>query len=78
MIAQVTDLKVGDFVHTIGDAHVYMNHIDQVKLQLERTPLERPRLKLNPAIRNIDDFKFEDIELVDYVHAPAIRAPIAV
>ena len=78
MIAQVTDLKVGDFVHTIGDAHVYLNHIDQVKLQLERTPLERPRLKLNPAIRNIDDFKFEDIELVDYVHAPAIRAPIAV
>lgn len=78
MLAQVTGLKVGDFVHTLGDAHLYVNHLEQVKTQLERDPLPLPTLKLNPEIENIDDFKFEDIELLNYQHHPAIRAPIAV
>ncbi len=78
MLAQVTGLKVGDFVHTLGDAHLYLNHLDQVRTQLEREPLPLPTLKLNPEIKNIDDFKFEHIELLNYQHHPAIRAPIAV
>jgi thymidylate synthase len=78
MIAQVTDLKVGDFVHTIGDAHIYKDHIEQVKEQLSRKPKEKPRLWLNPAIKNIDDFKSEDIKLEDYQSYAAIKAPIAV
>ena len=78
MIAQITDLEVGDFVHTIGDAHIYLNHVEQVKLQLEREPKPLPTLKLNPEVRCIDDFTFDDITLEDYEHAPAIRAPIAV
>jgi len=78
MIAQVCDLEVGDFVHTLGDAHIYLNHIEQVKEQLSREPLPLPRLELNPDIKNIDDFKFEDIKIVDYKYHPAIKAPIAV
>lgn len=78
MIAQVTDLEVGDFVHTIGDAHIYLNHREQVKVQLQRTPGPLPRLKLNPEVRSIDAFTYEDISLENYEHAPAIRAPIAV
>ena len=78
MIAQVTDLDVGDFVHTIGDAHIYLNHREQVQLQLDRTPGPLPTLRLNPEIRSIDGFTYEDITLENYEHAPAIRAPIAV
>ncbi len=78
MIAQITDLEVGDFVHTIGDAHIYLNHREQVQLQLERRPLPLPTLRLNPEIRSIDGFTYDDITLENYEHAPAIRAPIAV
>ena len=78
MIAQVTGLGVGDFVHTIGDAHIYLNHVEQVKTQLARTPKALPRLSLNPEITSIDVFKYEDISLENYQHEPAIRAPISV
>lgn len=78
MIAQVCGLDVGDFIHTIGDGHIYLSHIEQVKEQLSRDPLQLPKLWLNPNIKNIDDFKFEDIKLIDYQHHPAIDAPIAV
>lgn len=78
MIAQVTGLDVGDFVHTIGDAHIYLNHLDQVKTQLERSPKPLPKLALNSEITAIDDFKYEDITLMNYVHDSAIRAPISV
>jgi len=77
MIAHVTDLKPGEFVHTLGDAHIYHNHIDQVKEQLSRKPFPLPKLKLNPNIKNIDDFKIEDIELENYEHHPPIKAPMA-
>lgn len=78
MIAQVTGLGVGDFVHTIGDAHIYLNHLDQVKTQLGRTPKTLPRLELNPKVNSIDAFKFEGITLQGYEFEPAIRAPISV
>jgi len=78
LIAQVTNLKPYEFVHTLGDAHIYHNHVNQVKDQLARNPLPLPQLKLNPDIKNIDDFKMEDIELVNYEHHPAIKAPMAV
>lgn len=78
MVAQVCDLKVGDFVHTFGDAHLYLNHIDQANLQLSREHKPLPTLKLNPAIKNIFDFKFEDIEIVGYDPHPGIKAPVAV
>lgn len=78
MIAQVTGLMPGEFVHTLGDAHIYHNHFDQVKEQLKRKPLPLPRLWLNPKIKNIDDFKIDNIKLVDYKHHPAIKAPMAV
>jgi len=78
MIAQVCDLEVGDFVHTLGDAHIYTNHMDQVKTQLSRTPHSLPKLKLNPAIDNLFDFTIDDIAIVDYEHDEAIRAPVAV
>lgn len=78
MVAQVCDLRPGDFVHTLGDAHLYLNHLEQARLQLTRTPLPLPQLKLNPAIRRIEDFRFEDIEIVGYQSHPAIKAPIAV
>lgn len=78
MMAQVTGLEVGEFVHTLGDAHIYDNHVDQVRLQLSRRPKPLARLALNPAVDRIDGFAFEDIELLDYVHDPAIRAPVAV
>lgn len=78
MVAQVCDLKVGDFIHTLGDAHIYLNHLDQVKLQLSRDFRPLPQLKLNPAIRNIFDFKFEDIEVTGYDPHPSIKGEVAV
>lgn len=78
MIAQVSGLAAGEFVHTLGDAHLYLNHLEQVETQLARTPLDPPRLKLNPAIDDIFDFRFDDIELLDYKSHPSIKAPIAV
>jgi len=78
MIAQVTGLEPGDFVHTFGDAHLYLNHVEQAKEQLSREPKTLPRLKLNPNIKNIFDFSFEDIEISNYESHPSIRAPIAI
>jgi thymidylate synthase len=78
MIAQVTGLKPGDFVHTLGDAHLYLNHLEQADEQLTRTPYPLPRMELNPAVRDILDFKYEDFKLLDYRCHPAIKAPIAV
>ena len=78
MVAQVCDLKPGDFVHTYGDLHLYQNHLDQAREQLTRDCRPLPQMKLNPAIKNIQDFKFEDFELVNYNPHPSIRAPIAV
>src|SRR5574344_321331 len=76
MIAQVCNLEVGDFIHTIGDAHIYTNHFEQARLQLSRSPYPLPELKLNKDIKNIFDFKFEDIEIVNYTSHPTIKAPI--
>lgn len=78
MIAQVCGLKAGEFVHTLGNAHIYSNHFDQVKLQLSRQPYPLPQMKINPAVKNIDDFKFEDFELVDYQCHPTIKGDVAV
>ncbi len=78
MIAQVCGLKPGEFVHTLGNAHIYSNHFEQVKLQLTREPLALPTVKINPDVKNIDDFKFEDIELVGYQSHPAIKGEVAV
>ena len=78
MMAQVTGLKPGTFVHTFGDAHIYLNHIDQAKLQLTRTPHPLPKLELNSKITNIFDFNFEDIQLTDYTAHPHIKADISV
>lgn len=78
MMAQVTGLGVGEFIHTLGDAHLYSNHLEQTRLQLTRSPLPLPKLKLNPAVKNIFDFKFEDIEILGYEAHPAIKAEVAV
>ena len=78
MIAQVTGLKPGDFVHTLGDAHLYSNHIDQTKLQLSREPRKLPVMKLNPAVKDLFDFRYEDFTLEGYDPHPSIKAPIAV
>jgi thymidylate synthase len=78
MVAHVVDLVPGDFVHTFGDLHLYNNHLDQAREQLTREYRPLPRMKLNPAIKNIRDFKFEDFELVNYDPHPSIKAPIAV
>jgi len=78
LVAQVTDKQPHEFIHTLGDAHIYLNHFDQVKEQLNRKPLPLPKLKLNKEIKNIDDFKIEDIELENYEHHPPIKAPMAV
>ncbi len=78
MVAQVCDLQPGEFIHTLGDAHIYSNHLDQVNLQLTRDFKPLPKLKLNPAIKNIFDFKFEDISIVDYEAHPAIKGEVAI
>ena len=78
MIAQVCGLEPGEFIHTFGDVHVYNNHMDQVKLQLTRTPHHLPTMRLNPSVKNIFDFKFEDFTLENYQFHPAIKAPVAV
>ena len=78
MVAQVTGLEAGDFVHTIGDAHIYNNHIEQVNLQLTRDTKELPIMKLNPEVKSIFDFKIEDFELINYEAHPTIKGDIAV
>jgi thymidylate synthase len=78
MIAQVCDLKPGEFIHSFGDVHIYNNHIDQVKLQLSRTPYPLPFMRVNPSVKNIFDFSFEDFTLENYLSHPAIKAPVAV
>ena len=78
MVAQVCDLKPGEFIHTLGDAHLYTNHLEQARLQLEREPRPLPTMRLNPAVRSIFDFRFSDFTLENYDPHPAIKAPIAV
>lgn len=78
MLAQVCNLELGDFVHTTGDTHIYLNHIDQVKLQLSREPYPLPKIKINPKIKDIFSFDYSDFELVDYISHPSIKAEVAV
>jgi thymidylate synthase len=78
MMAQVCDMEPGEFVHSFGDVHLYKNHFEQAELQLSRTPFPLPQMRLNPEIKNIFDFKFEDFELVNYQSHPGIKAPVAV
>lgn len=78
MVAQVCDLALGDFVHTFGDAHLYLNHLEQVELQLSRTPHPLPQMKINPEVKDIFAFSYEDFELCNYVAEPHISAPISV
>lgn len=78
MVAQVCGLEAGEFIHTLGSAHIYLNHIEQVKTQLGREPYELPSLRLNPEISCIDDFTADDIELEGYKHHPSIKAPVAI
>jgi len=78
MVAQVTGLKPGDFVHTFGDAHIYNNHLDQVNLQLSRSPLPLPQLKINPAVNSIFDFRYDDFELINYQSYPHIKGEVSV
>jgi thymidylate synthase len=78
MMAQVCGLKEGDFVHTLGDAHIYLNHLEQVKLQLSREPRELPKMNINPDVKDIFGFKYEDFELIDYNPHPHIKGIVAV
>jgi thymidylate synthase len=78
MIAQVCDMEPGEFVHSFGDVHLYKNHFEQAELQLTRTPFPLPQMKINTAVKDIFDFKFEDFELLNYESHPAIKAPVAV
>ena len=78
MVAQVCGLEVGEFIHTIGDCHIYLNHLDQINLQLSRTPRSLPKMKINKEVKNIDDFQFTDFELTDYDPYPTIKGAVAV
>jgi thymidylate synthase len=78
MVAQVTGLKLGDFVHTLGDAHLYSNHMEQTLTQLKRDPRPLPTMKINPEVRDLFAFKYDDFELVGYDPHPAIKAPVAI
>ena len=78
MLAQVCDLEPGDFVHTFGDVHIYNNHLEQVKLQLSREPYPLPQMQINPGVKNISDFKYDDFKLTDYQSHPAIKGVVAV
>jgi len=78
MMAQACDLEAGEFIHTFGDAHIYSNHMEQVQLQLSREPRVLPQLKINPTVKNIFEFKYEDFELINYNPYPSIKAPVAV
>ena len=78
MMAQVCGLDAGTFVHTLGDAHLYNNHLEQAALQITREPMKLPKIKLNPNVASIDDFTYEDMEVIDYQHHPHIKAPISI
>ena len=78
MVAQVCNLELGEFIHTFGDVHIYKNHLEQVKLQLTREPRALPKMKLNPSVKNIFDFKYEDFELVGYDPHPHIKGEVSV
>jgi len=78
MIAQITGLEAGEFVHTTGDTHIYMDHLEQVKLQCSRTPKELPKMILNPNAKNIEDFKFSDFTLENYHPHPLIKGKVSV
>jgi thymidylate synthase len=78
MVAQATSLKPGEFIHTLGDAHIYLNHIEQVKLQLTREPYKLPRMTINPDVTDITKFRYEDFALSDYVAHPHIKGDISV
>lgn len=78
MVAQVCDLQPGEFIHTFGDTHIYLNHMEQVELQLSRTPMPYPKMHINPSVKDIFEFKYEDFKLEDYNPYPSIKAPIAV
>jgi len=78
MVAQVTGLKPGDFVHTLGDAHIYLNHLDQVKLQLTRDPYKLPSMLINPEVKDILKFRYNDFTLSDYISHPHIKGDISV
>ena len=78
MVAQVCELKPGDFVHTFGDVHLYNNHIDQAELQLTREPLKLPKMVLNPDVKSIYDFRYDDFQLVDYNPHPHIKAAVSI
>ncbi len=78
MIAQICDLEAGDFVHTLGDAHLYLNHLEQARLQLTRQPYPLPQMRINPAVKSIFDFEYEDFELLNYQAHPSIKAEISV
>lgn len=78
MMAQVCGLVAGDFIHTFGDVHLYSNHVEQAKLQLSRTPFALPQMKLNPEVKDLFSFRYEDFTLENYEHHPAIKAPVAI
>ena len=78
MIAQVCDLEPGDFIHTLGDAHLYSNHLEQVELQLSREPFKRPTMEINPEVKDIFGFTFDDFTLKNYQSHPHIKAPVAI
>ena len=78
MMAQVCDLEPGDFIHTLGDAHLYSNHLEQVELQLSREPFARPTMEINPEVKDIFGFSFDDFTLKNYQSHPHIKAPVAI